>query len=370
MPYSGSVPNYMSALELIMYRTAMKETIAYFEELELMTDRYQNFYEAAERIADEVSYDDFYKYKIVNGDKIKNHLYYEGEEKADSILKILDKTIKLGFYNKFLSKSPLRKDSNSQFSGFNPYSDSYFDRYENYRKKFVKVVKCLSENFKLSDNSIKNLFQIYETEFYETNFLSENNMSVIDYTLGLSKGTYFSLKNLNDYENELNHFLEAINAINNCEENTYTSEKQKISFLCKYLSQSARKERAAYIKNNAESLGRPETSNVFLVACLDLIANKKIEEAKKDNKELVFEFDEFSTQNIRNLPKSFVQKAQLVEDSVIQKTKKPLIYFQPTFWGEGFIEEPPLTAKDLELLKAKKKKHATVKGPNPKDLSF
>lgn len=338
MPNSGSLPEYMSPMELIQYRDAMNKTIQYLNDPNENVSRYDTPHALARRAADSV-FDEFDAYEESPSPE---WIYYEKHEgPVGGLIKTFDRTIKCGQYDKFISSSPLRTNKVTDFSsdsGFNPV------KYETYQKNFVKLIEYLNKECSLPDGAIKSLFSLYESKFYNTSFLSDKNVTVIDYSLGLTKGRYFSAEDLENFETEIGHFLASARFYKSYTAEKVISNAQKISYFNDMISKVAEEERKKYIEEHIPVFKRPETSNVFLVACLDTIAAEIVKNDKKKDKPISpEEREKYSTQDMKYFPNTFIEKALCVKENLIQKKKgNESVTVQPTFWDVDLMDEPPV----------------------------
>lgn len=292
-----SITKYMSPLELIRYREALNSLKDAF--LKLNASRITNaniYYNEALDIGD-TFYNKFKKYLKINSSSSEPFIERSGISLDDSIIKTFNKGLKIGLCKNIVKAVALNYD---------PYSDEPFAKYEVYRKDFVNVVSTL-KSYGFLDLNIKTLFNNYEKIFYNTNYLEDKNICILDYSLGLNDDFYFSQEELITFKKQLESFKYIISAINDyCKYNTLTKE-QKYNEINKYIKSEALKNRKQYIDYGLNLSKRPETSNVFIVACLEKI----IIEKKLNNYSPAF----------LDVPRSFTEKAIKVAESIVEKEK-------------------------------------------------
>ncbi len=328
IPRNGIVPDYMSSMELIRYRDAIN----------LTKERYKDLIERG-----------FFYSRYIQGDPIEigrqverefrgyrnffNFIYTGGESINSGIVKDFNKALKLKLYHKVLTIIP-GKNKHGFANDFNPYYEKFND-YEQYRKKFVQVVDYFSK-FNFPDSEIKKLFRAYEKTYYNTNFLEEKNIDIINYTLGLSKGAYFSKKDLEVFEKCVDYLMDVV-----------IEDFRDYDETINYLEEKAAENREKYIDENMKDGKRPENSDIFLVACLDKIVEKKRKEGLKDMKIVQvepFSNAEYSTKNILDLPDSIKEISKMVAKSIEDK-RKQITSKPPSMFDLGLIEEKPSTPK-------------------------
>lgn len=330
---NSSLPDYMSPMELIMYRESINKVINEYSNLNPKTPL-DNLYNLAKRIGNEVREDfNIYLKKIYdeNG-KIDLNIQEKRKQFFDctgtsineksGIVKKFEKTLKLGHYHTLLKNSSIRMDEftiNDSYSFLTSFIQKDLRKYESFRKDFVNVVDTLKrENIK--EEKIKDLFIEYEKNFFNTDYLKNNNIFVLKYLLGLNKGLYYS-GTMFYFKNEIMSFKKLIEQA----KQKYTNFSDNVIDQIKHdLKDKAIESRAKYIKNNLYSFNRPETSRAFLVACLDNITKEflKNNENKKEKILIEPENNEFSTKQIQNLPESIYELKRLVKKSIeVEKIK-------------------------------------------------
>lgn len=322
-----SITRYMSAMELIRYREAINNLELSLTDLCYRTNlTYNNFYEEAINIGNK-TYRDFYIYSNNERIKLKENFFdYSGISLDETIVKYFKKGLRLGMYKKMLTSLNLKKDEvlnvDSKLN-YNPFSEIYHNRYNLFRKNFVKTIKALSSS-DFTNNDIKKLFTNYEKHFYNTDYLKDNDILIFDYSLGIDKDIYFPQNNLDIFETQLNRISNEIFSINSFD-NNFTKEdkfKQINNIICK----KAIEDRNNYIAihlNDPDYFKMPETTSAFTLACLEKIAI--------DLNPTQFE------SVIPNTPKLFTEKAKLIAQSNESK-EKPFLQkeYQPSFFDNDF----------------------------------
>lgn len=334
-----SLPNYMSPMELIMYREAINRVANEYSTLNPKTSL-EDLYSLARKIGSEVREDfNIYLKKVYNEngeldldiEKKRKHFFDctgANINGKDGIIKKFEKTLKLGHYHTLLKKASIRSDEltiDEVPSFLTSFLQKELRKYEAFRKDFVYIVDTLKRE-NVEESKIKNLFIEYEKVFFNTSYLKDKNIFILKYLLGLNKGIYYC-GTLYYFKNELTSLKQLIEQA----KQKYTNISDNVINNIKHqLKEKAAEARAKYIKNNIYLHSRPETSRVFLVACLDNLTKEFVNEHKKEKLLIEPENNEFSTKQIQNLPESIFELKKLVKKSInVEKIKINSIKHSP-----------------------------------------
>ncbi|MDD4111032.1 MAG: hypothetical protein PHS54_05760 [Clostridia bacterium] len=339
VPIKNTLPDFMSPMELLMYREAINRVIDEYDGINKKTPA-NCYYSLARQIGEEVNkefriylheqYDEEGNLDLENEKQRRNYYDKNGVSLYQSIIKKYKRSLKLGKYKSLLLTSSLIKSKRTNdFNYFDPYSKENFDRYEMFRQDFVCIVNMLKDA-NVSERVVKELFQAYEKTFFNTNYLKDKNVNIVNYLLGLNKGICFSYKNFKCFEASLFYFHKLLINIDR-KYSKFTNEV--VDEIKSRLTQKAEQERTKYIQDpeNIKNFCRPENSNVFLVACLDNIT-KEVSKEKDKLTNLVGPNNEFLPQNIQKL--SIFELAKMVAISM----KRERSSIEPTFKKEDSFQ--------------------------------